>query len=203
MVGGTMSSNGEPAQIAPGMPVLSRDGVTLGTVERFDGAQLQIPGWAIPVEGIARVADGVVHLRFRRDEFRDEAGTTAAQAERLVIPLAEERLAVGTREVMIGEVVVRKRVIEEERMVPVIFRREEVEFVRLAPGEPLPAGWGADAGTQITRFPLHGWEPMLDKDPVVNREAVVTRTARTGEQEVAATVRREHIREIEHTERSR
>ena len=203
MVGGTMSSNGEPAQIVPGMPVLSRDGVTLGTVERFDGAQLQIPGWAIPVEGIARVADGVVHLRFRRDEFRDEAGTTAAQAERLVIPLAEERLAVGTREVMIGEVVVRKRVIEEERMVPVIFRREEVEFVRLAPGEPLPAGWGAEAGTQITRFPLHGWEPMLDKDPVVNREAVVTRTARTGEQEVAATVRREHIGEIEHTERSR
>jgi len=203
MVGGTMSSTGEPAQIVPGMPVLSRDGMTLGAVERFDGAQLQIPGWAIPVEGIARVAEGVVHLRFRRDEFRDDVDTTAAQAERLVIPLAEERLAVGTREVMIGEVVIRKRVIEEERMVPVIFRHEEVEFVRLAPGEPLPAGWGADAGTQITRFPLHGWEPTLDKAPVVNREVVVTRTARTDEQDIAATIRREHIGEIEYTERSR
>lgn len=192
-----MSSNGEPAQITLGMPVLSRDGVALGTVEGFDGAQLQIPGWVIPVDGIARVEGGVVHLRFRRDEFRDEEGTATEGAQRLVIPLAEERLTVGTREVMIGEIVIRKRVIEEERMVPVIFRREEVEFVRLAPGEPLPAGWGADAGTQITRFPLHGWEPTFDKAPVVNREVVVTRAARTEREDVRDTVRRERIEEIE------
>ncbi len=202
--GGTMSSNGEPAQIAPGMPVLSRDGVALGAVERFDGTQLQIPGWAIPVEGIARVADGIVHLRFRRDEFRDaESSTTAVPTEQLVIPLAEERLSVGTREVMIGEIVIRKRVVEEERMVPVIFRREEVEFVRLAPGEPLPAGWGADAGAQISRFPLHGWEPTFDKAPVVNREVRVTRAAQAEQDDVTATVRRERIEEIERTSRER
>ena len=191
-----MSSNGEPARITPGMPVLSRDGVGLGTVERFDGAQLQIPGWAIPVTGIARVEGGVVHLLFRRDEFRDEGGAPMGAAQQLVIPLAEERLTVGTREVMIGEIAIRKRVIEEERMVPVIFRREEVEFVRLAPGEQLPAGWGADAGTEITRFPLHGWEPTFDKDPVVTREVVVTRTAQTEQEEVTDTVRREQIEEI-------
>ncbi len=198
-----MSSNEEPARITRGMPVLSRDGVTLGAVERFDGAQLQIPGWVIPVEGIARVAEGIVHLRFRRDEFRAEEGAAADQTQQLVIPLAEERLTVGTREVMIGEIVIRKRVVEEERMVPVIFRREEVEFVRLAPGEPLPAGWGADAGAQITRFPLHGWEPTLDKTPVVNREVRVTRTARAEQEDVTATVRREHIEETERTKHER
>jgi len=198
-----MSSNEEPARITQGMPVLSRDGVMLGVVERFDGAQLQIPDWVIPVEGIARVAEGIVHLRFRRDEFRAEEGAATDQTQQLVIPLAEERLTVGTREVMIGEIVIRKRVVEEERMVPVIFRREEVEFVRLAPGEPLPAGWGADAGAQITRFPLHGWEPTLDKTPVVNREVRVTRAARAEQEDVTATVRREHIEETERTKHER
>ncbi len=195
--------------IRPGQAVVSSDGVTLGTVERFDGAMLHIDGWDIPAAAVARVEGGVVYLHLARADFATSGGDTtarhpaareeipntdtAAQGERLVIPLAEERLTVGTREVMIGEIVIRKRVVEEERMVPVIFRREEVEFVRLAPGEPLPEGWGADAGAQISRFPLHGWEPTLDKTPVVNREVVVGRTARAAQDEVTATVRREHV----------
>ncbi len=195
--------------IRPGQAVVSSDGAALGTVERFDGAMLHIDGWDIPAAAVAHVEGGVVYLHLARADFaasvgdtttrplaaRDEipnAGT-ATQAEELVIPLAEERLTVGTREVVIGEIAMRKRIVEEERMVPVIFRREEVEFVRLAPGEPLPAGWGADAGAQISRFPLHGWEPTLDQHPVVNREVVVGHTARAEQNRVTATVRREHV----------
>jgi len=152
---------------------MSRDGSELGLVERFDGTQLQIPGWSIPVAAIDRVEQNVIHLRLSRDDFGAARGTASgnqasgnqASENQMVIPLAEERLTVGTREVMIGEVVIRKRVVEEERMVPVTIRREEVEFVRLAPGEPLPAGWGADAGAEITRFPLHGSEPTPDEGP--------------------------------------
>lgn len=199
-----MSTNTDPAQIVPGLLVLSRDGETLGEVEGFDGQRLRIAGWAIPVAAIAGVDARGVHLTLARADFVDETATGEAPGtERLVIPLAEERLTVGTREVMIGEIVIRKRVVEEERMVPVIFRREEVEFVRLAPGEPLPAGWGADAGAQITRFPLHGWEPTLDKTPVVNREVRVTRTARAEQEDVTATVRHEHIEETERTKHER
>jgi stress response protein YsnF len=189
-----MSTNTDPAQIVPGLLVLSRDGETLGEVEGFDGQRLRIAGWAIPVAAIAGVDARGVHLTLARADFVDETATGEAPGtERLVIPLAEERLTVGTREVMIGEIVIRKRVVEEERMVPVTIRREEVEFVRLAPGEPLPAGWGADAGTQITRFPLHGTEPTFEKTAVVNREVVVARGSQTERRDITGTVRREHI----------
>jgi hypothetical protein len=145
-------------RITPGQPVLSSDGAALGAVERFDGAMLHIAGWDIPAAAIARVDTGGVHLQLARADFVGGAAPLAAApppaGDRLVIPLAEERLTVGTREVLLGEVVVRKRIVEEGRMVPVTIRREEVEFVRLAPGEPLPADWGADAGAGITRFPL-------------------------------------------------
>jgi len=188
-----MSTTAGYEQIVPGLPVMSRDGAELGLVERFDGTQLQIPGWAVPVAAIDRVENNVIYLRLARDDFKAEQNTaTANQAgNQMVIPLAEERLKVGTREVEIGEVVIRKRVVEEERMVPVTIRREEVEFVRLAPGEALPAGWETDAA-EITRFPLHGSEPAIEKTAVVNREVVVERSTQTEQRQVTGTVRREH-----------
>lgn len=201
-----MSATAGHEQIVPGLPVMSRDGSELGLVERFDGTQLQIPGWSIPVAAIDRVEQNVVHLRLSRDDFgaaRSTASEHQASENQMVIPLAEERLTVGTREVMIGEVVIRKRVVEEERMIPVTIRREEVEFVRLAPGEPLPAGWGADAGAEITRFPLHGSEPTFEKTAVVNREVAVQRGTQTKQHDVTGTVRREHVDVEERYQRAR
>jgi len=196
-----MSATAEYEQIVPGLPVMSRDGMELGLVERFDGTQLQIPGWTVPVAAIERVEKNVVYLRLGRDDFKAEQSTAAA--DQLVIPLAEERLTVGTHEVIIGEVVIRKRVVEEERMMPVTIRREEVEFVRLAPGESLPTGWGADAGAEITRFPLHGSEPTFEKSAVVNREVVVERGVQTEQRDVTGTVRREHVEVEERYQRAR
>jgi len=196
-----MSTTAGHEQIVPGLPVVSRDGIELGLVERFDGTQLQIPGWSIPVAAIDRIENNTVHLRLARADFGETQ--SAASENHLVLPLAEERLTVGTREVMIGEVVLRKRVVEEERMIPATIRREEVEFVRLAPGEPLPAGWGADAGAEITRFPLHGSEPTFEKTAVVNREVVVQRGTQTERRDVTGTVRREHIEVEERYQRAR
>jgi hypothetical protein len=51
---------------------------------------------------------------------------------RIVIPLAEERPTVTDRPVDLGEIIVVKRVIDEERMVPVTVRREIVERVTRA-----------------------------------------------------------------------
>lgn len=50
----------------------------------------------------------------------------------IVIPLAEERPTVTHRPVDLGEIIVVKRVIDEERMVPVTIRREIVERVTRA-----------------------------------------------------------------------
>ncbi len=90
------------------------------------------------------VRAGWDHARAATQAGQDTASPGASATDRLAIPLAEERVTVGMREVVIGEVVIRKRIVEEERMVPVIIRREIVEVVRLAPGESFPAGWAED-----------------------------------------------------------
>lgn len=54
------------------------------------------------------------------------------EEERIVIPLAEERPTVTHRPIDLGEIIVVKRVIDEERMVPVTIRREIVERVTRA-----------------------------------------------------------------------
>lgn len=97
--------------------------------------------WERRREGIRAGWD---HARAATQAGQGPAKPDTSAIDRLAIPLAEERVTVGMREVVIGEVVMRKRIVEEERMVPVIIRREVVEVVRLAPGESLPAGWGTE-----------------------------------------------------------
>jgi len=121
------------------------------------------------------------------------ASETDDREGRIVIPLAEERLTVGTRDISIGEVLIRKRVIEEEQMVPVLVRREEVEVLRLAPGEAVPDDWQNDPTTEVTRLPLSGTEPAITKEAFVTREVVVNREARAEEQQVSDTVRRTQV----------
>lgn len=50
----------------------------------------------------------------------------------IVIPLAEERPTVTHRAIDLGEIIVVKRIIEEERLMPVTIRREVVERVTRA-----------------------------------------------------------------------
>lgn len=74
--------------------------------------------------------------------------TTRAQGEYIEgqdrevrVPVVEEQLQVGKREVELGEIEIRKRVVEETRMVPVTVRREEVNVEQLrSPERPLQAG---------------------------------------------------------------
>jgi uncharacterized protein (TIGR02271 family) len=118
--------------------------------------------------------------------------TATGGEDRLVFPLAEERLIVGTREVELGEVVLRKRVVEEEQMVPVVVRREELEVIRREPGQTLAA---AEAGTgeEVIRIPLKGEETVVGKRPVVTREVIVNRDRQIEERQITDTVRREEI----------
>lgn len=61
------------------------------------------------------------------------ARTVHREEGQIVIPLAEERPVVDHREIDLGEYIVVKRVIEEERTVPVRLRREVIERVHRAP----------------------------------------------------------------------
>jgi len=116
-------------------------------------------------------------------------GATGEEAtERIVVPVAEERLAVGTRQMQIGEAQVTKRVVEEQIMVPVKVRREEVEIFHRAPGEPREE-IDDPSVVEVIRIPLRGEEPVITTQAVVTSEVVIDRTVRTEERQVSGTVR--------------
>ncbi|HEY8598048.1 MAG TPA: DUF2382 domain-containing protein [Thermomicrobiales bacterium] len=135
------------ATVAPGTPVFGADGTPLGAVEAVEGQNLYVGGRAIPAEAIARVEPAGLFLHLTRAALEagppsaapdvSEPGAASAAAategDRLVITLADERPVVTAREVDQGEIIIIKRVIEEERLVPVRLRREVLERVRRNP----------------------------------------------------------------------
>src|SRR5262245_33192356 len=125
----------EHTEITVGMPVFGSDGHPLGVVEAVDAAALTVGTLQIPRSAVGAVSAGAVHLRVVALAPAARAGdpepidADATAGGQLVVPLAEERLVVGTREVSLGEVEIRKRVVEETVMQPVTLRREIVEVV--------------------------------------------------------------------------
>jgi hypothetical protein len=130
--------------IAPGTPVFDADGVPLGPVEASVGDALRVRGQIVAREMIDRVDPSGIFLRLTRAAFAvGVPGATLDTTDRtpaddlvpvggntLRLPLAEERPVVTTREVDLGEIIIIKRVIEEERLVPVTLRHEVLERIR-------------------------------------------------------------------------
>ncbi|HEY8597851.1 MAG TPA: YsnF/AvaK domain-containing protein [Thermomicrobiales bacterium] len=189
-----MSQYADHASIMPGMPVFDAMGASLGPVEAIDTATLRVRGQDVPVNLIARVDTTGVHLHLASaGDVTTRAEATRAEDGRMVIPLVEERLAVATRETDLGEIILRKRVIEEERMIPVVFRREEVQIVRREPGQPLPPEALGTGGAEVTRIPIHAWEPVISKQTFVSREVVVDKGRVAEERQVTGMVRRQQV----------
>jgi hypothetical protein len=117
------------ADVVVGMPVYSADGQLLGEVEARDDTALTVGATRIPWSGVGRIGGWAIHLRAASlaEAARPDAPRKDGQ---LVVPVVEERLAVGTREVDLGEIEIRKRVVEETVVQPVTVRREVVEVVR-------------------------------------------------------------------------
>jgi len=109
------------------------------------------------------------------------------------VPVVEEQLQVGKREVELGEVEVRRRVVEEEQSVPVTLRREEVN-VREVDTQDRPLRQGEEAFQEGTiRVPVRGEEAVVAKEAVVTGEVVVNKEASTEQRQVSDTVRRTEV----------
>jgi len=179
-----------PESIATGTPVFGVNGEAIGLVEATEDESFRLRGHVVPRTAIARVDNAGIHLHLARAAF--EATSSLSQEERIAVPLAEERLVVGTRQVQHGEVVVEKRVVEEQVMVPVIVRREEIEIIRRAPGEPRTEVDDPSI-VEVIRIPLRGEEAVITTEAVVTREVVIGREVRTEERQVVGTVRSTEI----------
>jgi uncharacterized protein (TIGR02271 family) len=108
-------------------------------------------------------------------------------------PEVEEQLQVGKREVDLGEVEIRRRVVEEEQSVPVTLRREEVQVEQVGtPARPLRPGEEAFQEGTI-RVPVRGEEAVVAKEAVVTGEVVVEKDVTTDQRQVGDTVRRTEV----------
>ena len=109
------------------------------------------------------------------------------------VPIVEEQLEVGKREVELGEVEINRRVVEEEQSAPVTLRREEVHVEQVdTANRPLRAGEDAfEEGT--IRVPVRGEEPVVSKEAVVTGEVVVEKDVTAEQRTVSDTVRRTEV----------
>ena len=120
---------------------------------------------------------------------RDDIGTRDEQA----IPVVEERLRVGKREIDRGGVRVRSYVVEEPVHEEVSLRDERVEIER-RPASGRAAVRGDDLFREQTiEVSEHGEEAVVGKDAVVTGEVVVRKTAEERTESVDERVRRTEV----------
>ncbi|HEY8597852.1 MAG TPA: DUF2382 domain-containing protein [Thermomicrobiales bacterium] len=180
--------------IQEGMQVYGANDQLLGTVERIHGNGFDVAGQHSPLDVIARVAKNTIYVRSAGMAETGTAAMATGQTEgEIRVPVAEERLTVGKREVDLGEVDIRKTVTEEEQTASVTLRRDEVN-VREVDTADRPLRAGEDAFEEGTiRVQLRGEEAVVAKEAVVTGEVVINKETIAQEQQVSGTVRRQHV----------
>ena len=118
---------------------------------------------------------------------------TGQQEGEIRVPVAEERLSVGKRDVDLGEATIRKTVTEEEQTIPVTLTQEEVR-VEERDINDRRANAGEDLFKEETiRVPLHGEEAVVAKEAVVTGEVVIEKDAVSEERQITDTVRKQRV----------
>jgi uncharacterized protein (TIGR02271 family) len=195
------------SNIREGMEVYGSDEQLIGTIEGQRGGNLMVNGMSIPGDAVARVARNRVYLRGASSMYMGQSstrrtGTARAEGE-VRVPVAEERLTVGTQEAEVGAVEVRKTVVTEQQSVPVELMREEVHVQeRDITDRPAQAG---DQLFQegVIRVPIRGEEAVVQKEAVVTGEVVIDKQQTTERQTVTDTVRKERVEVEENFNRAR
>lgn len=141
-------------------------------------------------------------LRTDSAEMSSPSAADLSARDERAIPIVEERLHVGKREVDRGGVRVRSYVVEEPVHEEVSLREERVEIERR------PAGGRAAAATddaglfreQTIEVSERGEEAVVSKDAVVTEEVVVRKSADQRTENIDDTVRRTEV-EVDDTRR--
>jgi len=112
--------------------------------------------------------------------------------EALRVPIVEERLAVGTREVDRGEVAIRKTIIEEQQTVPVTLTHEEVRVEERDVADR-PATGDKLFQEETIHVALRGEEAVVAKEAFVTGEVVIEKDAVSQERQITDTVRKQRV----------
>lgn len=119
-------------------------------------------------------------------------GASDVEGEEEVIPVAEEELRVGKREVSRGGVRVRSYIVEEPIERSVSLREEHVDVER-RPASGTATAEGNPLEERTIEMRETAEEPVIQKDTRVKEEVVVRKHAEEREQPVKDTVRRTQV----------
>lgn len=176
-------------KIRKGVQVYGADNQLFGTVERVSGNDVYIGGKKYTAN---------TFNRFEQDRlYMDQQNVTATSADlsggEIKVPVVEEQLNVGKRQVELGEVQVNKTVSQEKVNVPVELRREEVQVREVdIPDRPVQPGEATFQEGTI-RVPLRGEEAVVSKQAVVTGEVDIKKDLVSDRQQVSDTVRKERV----------
>jgi uncharacterized protein (TIGR02271 family) len=119
------------------------------------------------------------------------------------LPLREEVLTAQTQPVEIGEVLIRKEVVTEERTITVTIQREEI-IIERRQLNPQETSSGPSTGTQVElaagetiRIPIREEQVVIEKRPIITEELIVGKRTVQEIRHFTDTVRRE----VPHVER--
>jgi uncharacterized protein (TIGR02271 family) len=213
------------SQLEVGMPVYATDGMlgSIVSVPRVDLGDPTAPAEVIVLASPENTGPGVeefrrfsrdmvdrvetrgVHLNLARAEVPSASAAVAAahrrlrpNANRLHIPLAEERVEIDTRVRELGYVEVRKKVEEylDERVVPL--RHQQVHVERVVVDEVIPEVIGPYMDGDVYVVPVIEEEVVVTTRLRLKEELRIHRTLAEHEERVQTPFRRERLVLREH-----
>ena len=116
---------------------------------------------------------------------------TNTQQAKDTIQLKEEQLNVSKHNERVGEVVINKKVVEDQKRVEVPVMREEVVIERHKVNQVVPNGTHIDQKSQEIRIPVMEEQVNVNKQTVVTEEINVGKKQVHGTEVVNETVRKE------------
>lgn len=176
-------------RLRKGYTVYGANNQPLGTVDNVYDNYFTVNGQQYTADMIGDVRDNGIYLTGTGANTYNQ--TTDANTFR--VPVAEEQLQVGKREVQAGAVRVHKEVVNEQQTIPVELRREEAEIQKIdTPDRPLRDGEAAFQ-EQTFEVPLRAEEAVVNKQAVVTGEVAINKNQQVEQRQVADTVRKERV----------
>ncbi len=186
---GSMSST---STTTPGVGYTGVGGTSGSAMDTSSAGSTRMGASGVPETGGSGLGSAQ-RERSGMDQSGDWATSRGADREgEQVIPLVEEQLNVGKREVGGGRVRVRSYVVERPVEEQVALRREHVDVQRRAVDRAI--GAGEDAFRERTvEMDERSEQPVVSKDARIREEVVVRKDVGTEQQKVSDTVRRTEV----------
>jgi uncharacterized protein (TIGR02271 family) len=173
----------------PSSTATAASGVTTGGLHMPQAADTKLSGADVTGTGTTGIAGTT-----STTGIGGTMGTPGAPGTSEAIPLAEETLRVGKRQINTGRVRVRTYVVETPVNETVHLREEHVEVERRPVDRPVTAGEDLFREREIEATTSRE-EPVVSKEARVREELVVHKSAEEREETVRDTVRRTEVRQ--------